>query len=186
VNSIGVRPAAVWRTRGDFALAPRRSERSEKPDFAGHVVFGLLVLVTLLSLRVAIWRATGVALHLIDVAMSSEPLSTAERLNEGADQRWSVLVLAIALPLFLGGFAILAHRLEEKLPLARSRILIVGLALLFLDTLAGLLGADVKSILNLTSETSMDAALLKMTATTLIPGAVLGYAGWEISRAVRS
>jgi len=64
--------------------------------------------------------------------------------------------------------------------------LIVGLALLFLDTLAGLLGADVKSILNLTSETSMDAALLKMTATTLIPGAVLGYAGWEISRAVRS
>jgi hypothetical protein len=32
----------------------------------------------------------------------------------------------------------------------------------------------------------MDAALLKMAATTLILGAVLGYTGWEITRAARS
>jgi hypothetical protein len=186
VNSIGVRPATAWRAQEDFALAPRRYARSDKGDFAGHVGFGLLVLVTLFSLRVAIWHATSITLHLIDLALSSEPLLTAERLNEGADQRWSVSVLVIALPLFLGGFAILAHRLEDDLPIARSRILIAGLALLFLDTLVGLLGADLMSIFNLTSERSMDAALLKMTATTLILGAVLGYAGWEISRAARS
>jgi hypothetical protein len=64
--------------------------------------------------------------------------------------------------------------------------LIAGLALLFLDILAGLLSADLMSILNLTSELSMDAAMLKLTATTLILGAVLGYAGWEISKAWRS
>jgi hypothetical protein len=42
------------------------------------------------------------------------------------------------------------------------------------------------SIFDLADAGSMDAALLKMTATTLILGAVLGYAGWEISRAMRS
>lgn len=167
-------------------MAPRRYARSDTADLPGHAGFGLLVLVTLISLRVAIWRATSIILHLIDLAVTSEPLSTAERLNEGADQRLSVLVLVIALPLFLAGFAILAYRLEEELPVARFRILIAGLALLFLDTLVGLLGADLTSILNLMSEPSMDAALLKMTATTLILGAVLGYAGWEIVRTARS
>ena len=167
-------------------MAPRRYARSDSADLAGHVGFGLLVLVTLISLRVAIWRATSIILHLIDLALSSEPLPTAERLSEGADQRWSVLVLVVALPIFLGGFAILAHRLEEELPVARFRILIAGLALLFLDTLVGLLGADLTSMLNLMSEPSMDAALLKMTATTLILGAVLGYAGWEIARTAQS
>ncbi|MGA2485634.1 MAG: hypothetical protein ABSF49_06570 [Roseiarcus sp.] len=144
------------------------------------------MVVTLFSLRVAIWQATSIVLHLIDLALSTQPLLTAERLNEGADQRWSVSVLVVSLPLFLGGFAILAHRLEQDLPVARAWILIAGLALLFLDILAGLLSADLMSILNLTSELSMDAAMLKLTATTLILGAVLGYAGWEISKAWRS
>ncbi len=167
-------------------MAARRYTPSKQSGFAGDVGFGLLVLVALLSLRVAIRHAIGIALHLIDLALSSQPLLTAERLNENADQRWSVSVLVISLPVFLGGFAILAHRLEEDLPIARSRILIAGFALLFLDTLVGLLGADVMSIFDLADAGSMDAALLKMTATTLILGAVLGYAGWEISRAMRS
>jgi len=167
-------------------LAARRYTPSNQADFAGHIGFGLLVVVTLFSLRVAIWQATSIVLHLIDLALSTQPLLTAERLNEGADQRWSVSVLVVSLPLFLGGFAILAHRLEQDLPVARAWILIAGLALLFLDTLAGLLSADLMSILNLTSELSMDAAMLKLTATTLILGAVLGYAGWEISKAWRS
>lgn len=177
--------AARW-TREGFALAARRYAPSKKADFAGHVGFGLLVLVTLFSLRVAIWRVIGIALHLIDLALSAQPLLTAERLNESADQRWSVAVLVIALPVFLGGFAVLAHRLEDDLPVVRFRILIAGLALLFLDTLVGLLGADFMSIIDFADARSMDAALLKTTATTLILGAVLGYAGWEISRAVRS
>ena len=160
-------------------MAARRYTPSKQSGFAGDVGFGLLVLVALLSLRVAIRHAIGIALHLIDLALSSQPLLTAERLNENADQRWSVSVLVISLPVFLGGFAILAHRLEEDLPIARSRILIAGFALL-------LLGADVMSIFDLADAGSMDAALLKMTATTLILGAVLGYAGWEISRAMRS
>jgi len=167
-------------------LAARRHTPSNQADFAGNIGFGLLVVVTLFSLRVAIWQATSIVLHLIDLALSTQPLLTAERLNEGADQRWSVSVLVVSLPLFLGGFAILAHRLEQDLPVARAWILIAGLALLFLDTLAGLLSADLMSILNLTSELSMDAAMLKLTATTLILGAVLGYAGWEISKAWRS
>jgi hypothetical protein len=167
-------------------LAARRYTPSNQADFAGHIGFGLLVVVTLFSLRVAIWQATSIVLHLIDLALSTQPLLTAERLNEGADQRWSVSVLVVSLPLFLGGFAILAHRLEQDLPVARAWILIAGLALLFLDILAGLLSADLMSILNLTSELSMDAAMLKLTATTLILGAVLGYAGWEISKAWRS
>jgi len=167
-------------------LAARRYTPSNQADFAGHIGFGLLVVVTLFSLRVAIWQATSIVLHLIDLALSTQPLLTAERLNEVADQRWSVSVLVVSLPLFLGGFAILAHRLEQDLPVARAWILIAGLALLFLDTLAGLLSADLMSILNLTSELSMDAAMLKLTATTLILGAVLGYAGWEISKAWRS
>jgi hypothetical protein len=167
-------------------LAARRHTPSNQADFAGNIGFGLLVVVTLFSLRVAIWQATSIVLHLIDLALSTQPLLTAERLNEVADQRWSVSVLVVSLPLFLGGFAILAHRLEQDLPVARAWILIAGLALLFLDTLAGLLSADLMSILNLTSELSMDAAMLKLTATTLILGAVLGYAGWEISKAWRS
>ena len=167
-------------------MAARRYTPSNQADFAGNIGFGLLVVVTLFSLRVAIWQATSIVLHLIDLALSTQPLLTAERLNEGADQRWSVSVLVVSLPLFLGGFAILAHRLEQDLPVARAWILIAGLALLFLDTLAGLLSADLMSILNLTSELSMDAAMLKLTATTLILGAVLGYAGWEISKAWRS
>ncbi len=167
-------------------MAARRYTPSNQADFAGHIGFGLLVVVTLFSLRVAIWQATSIVLHLIDLALSTQPLLTAERLNEVADQRWSVSVLVVSLPLFLGGFAILAHRLEQDLPVARAWILIAGLALLFLDTLAGLLSADLMSILNLTSELSMDAAMLKLTATTLILGAVLGYAGWEISKAWRS
>lgn len=167
-------------------MAARRYTPSNQADFAGHIGFGLLVVVTLFSLRVAIWQATSIVLHLIDLALSTQPLLTAERLNEGADQRWSVSVLVVSLPLFLGGFAILAHRLEQDLPVARAWILIAGLALLFLDILAGLLSADLMSILNLTSELSMDAAMLKLTATTLILGAVLGYAGWEISKAWRS
>ena len=167
-------------------MAARRHTPSNQADFAGNIGFGLLVVVTLFSLRVAIWQATSIVLHLIDLALSTQPLLTAERLNEVADQRWSVSVLVVSLPLFLGGFAILAHRLEQDLPVARAWILIAGLALLFLDTLAGLLSADLMSILNLTSELSMDAAMLKLTATTLILGAVLGYAGWEISKAWRS
>ncbi len=167
-------------------MAARRYTPSNQADFAGNIGFGLLVVVTLFSLRVAIWQATSIVLHLIDLALSTQPLLTAERLNEVADQRWSVSVLVVSLPLFLGGFAILAHRLEQDLPVARAWILIAGLALLFLDTLAGLLSADLMSILNLTSELSMDAAMLKLTATTLILGAVLGYAGWEISKAWRS
>ena len=70
-------------------------------------------------MRTAIWHATGVALRLIDLALSSQPLLTAERLNESSDPRWNVSVLLIALPLFLGGYAILAHSLEEDLPVAR-------------------------------------------------------------------
>ena len=167
-------------------MAARRYTPSNQAAFAGHIGFGLLVVVTLFSLRVAIWQATSIVLHLIDLALSTQPLLTAERLNEGADQRWSVSVLVVSLPLFLGGFAILAHRLEQDLPVARAWILIAGLALLFLDILAGLLSADLMSILNLTSELSMDAAMLKLTATTLILGAVLGYAGCEISKAWRS
>jgi hypothetical protein len=179
-------PGAARRTREDFAVAARRYASSKQADFAGHVGFALLVLVTLFSLRVAIAHVTSIGLHLIDLALSSQPLLTAERLNESADQRWSVTVLVITLPLFLGGFAILAHRIEEDLPIARSWILIAGLALLFLDTLVGLLGADLMSILNLTSERSMDAALLKLAATTLVLGAVLAYSGWEILQAWRS
>ncbi len=167
-------------------MASRGYARSDKADFAGLLGFGLLVVVTLLSLRVAIWRVTSIAAHLIDLALSSEPMLTAERLNEGADQRWSVSVLVLALPVFLGGYAILAARLEENLPVARSRVLIAGLALLFLDTLVGLFSADFISIFNLMDAPSMDAAMAKMAATTLILGAVLGYAGWEISRALRS
>jgi hypothetical protein len=166
-------------------LIPRRHARSDEAEFAGHVGFGLIVVVTLIALRTAIWHATGVALRLIDLALSSQPLLTAERLNESSDPRWNVSVLLIALPLFLGGYAILAPRLEEDLPVVRARILIAGLALLFLDTLAGLLGADLISIFTLTSERSMDAALLKMATTTLLLGALLGYAGWEISQAAR-
>jgi hypothetical protein len=165
---------------------PRRYAPPDQADFAGHVRFGLLVLVTLFSLRVVIWHAAGVALRLIDLALSPGPLLIAERLNESSDPRWSVSVLLVALPLFLGGFAILAPRLEQNLPAVRSQILIAGLALLFLDTLVGLLGADLMSIFTLTSERSTDAVLLKMATTTLVLGAVLGYAGWEISQAAKS
>ena len=167
-------------------MIPRRYAPPDQADFAGHVRFGLLVLVTLFSLRVAVWHAASVTLRLIDLTLSSAPLLTAERLNENSDPRWNVSVLLVALPLFLGGFAMLAPRLEENLSVVRSRILIAGMAVLFLDTLVGLLGADLISIFTLTSERSMDAALLKMAATTLILGAVLGYTGWEITRAARS
>jgi len=103
-------------------LIPRRYTPPDQTDFAGHVRFGLLVLVTLFSLRVVMWHAAGVALRLIDLALSPGPLLIAERLNESSDPRWSVSVLLVALPLFLGGFAILAPRLEENLPAVRSRI----------------------------------------------------------------
>ena len=167
-------------------MIPRRYAPPDQADFAGHIRFGLLVLVTLFSLRVVLWHAATVALRLIDLALSSEPLLIAERLNETSDPRWSVSVLLVALPVFLGSFATLAPRLEHDLPVARSWILIVGLALLFLDTLVGLLGADLISIFALTSERSTDATLLKMATTTLVLGAVLGYTGWEISVAARS
>ena len=189
MNSIGVRPLSGAADARGFRLDPRNPRRYAPPDqadFAGHVKFGLLVLVTLFSLRVVIWHAAGVALRLIDLALSSEPLLIAERLNQSSDPRWNVSVLLVALPLFLGRFAILAPRLEEDLPVARSRILIAAMALLFLDTLVGLLGAELISIFTLTSERSTDAALLKMATTTLILGAVLGYTGWEISRAAKS
>lgn len=186
MNSIGVRLAAARRTREDFALISRRYARSEQFDFAGHVGFALLVVVTLFSLRVLIWHATSVAQRLIDLALSSQPLLTAERLNVHSDPRWSVSVLLVALPVFLAGFAILAPRLEQGLSVGRSRILIAGLALLFLDTMAGLLGVELISVFTLTTECSMDAALLKMATTTLMLGAVLAYTAWEISGAARS
>ena len=167
-------------------MASRGYARSDKVDVADLVGFGLLVVVTLASLRFAIWRITSIVAHLIDLALSSEPMLTAERLNEGADQRWSVTVLVVALPLFLGGYAILAARLDDNLSIARSRVLIVGLGLLFVDTLVGLLGADFISIFNLMDAPSMDAAMTKIAATTLILGAVLAYAGWEISQALRT
>ena len=148
--------------------------------------FGLLVAITLTSLHFAIWRIAVIAGHLIDIVTSSRPLLIAERLSESSDQRWSVTVLVATLPLFLGGYAVLASRLEEGRPSARSRILMGGMALLFLDLAAGLFSFDFSSIVDLAAQRSLDAGVLKIVATTLIVGAVLGYAGWEVARASRS